>query len=71
MFLYWVWYMYNCAVGNNSSNGDQMCQSVYRIFSAETFLCQIQIQDPVVFLLVAETNGIVTGLIMWTDRRKE
>lgn len=32
LFLYWVWYSYNCAVGNHVGNGDQMCQSFYQAF---------------------------------------
>lgn len=33
LVLYWAWYMYNCAVGNNAGNGDQMCQSFSQMFS--------------------------------------
>lgn len=32
LFLYWVWYSYNCAVGNHSDSGDQMCQALYQAF---------------------------------------
>lgn len=33
LFLYWVWYSYNCAVGNHPNNGDQVCQTLYQTFS--------------------------------------
>lgn len=33
LFLYWVWYSYNCAVGNHPDSGDQMCQTFYQTFS--------------------------------------
>jgi len=35
LFLYWVWYSYNCAVGNHLGNGDQMCQSFYQLFNSK------------------------------------
>jgi len=34
LFLYWVWYSYNCAVGNYPNTGDQMCKSIYQFFSS-------------------------------------
>ena len=33
LFLYWVWYSYNCAVGNYPNTGDQMCKTLYQTFS--------------------------------------
>ncbi len=32
LFLYWVWYSYNCAVGNYPNTGDQMCKTLYQTF---------------------------------------
>jgi len=32
LILYWVWYSYNCAVGNYPNTGDQMCKSIYQAF---------------------------------------
>lgn len=32
LFLWWVWYSYNCAVGNYPDTQDQMCQSIYQTF---------------------------------------
>lgn len=34
LFLYWVWYSYNCAVGNYPNTGDQMCKSIYQFFKS-------------------------------------
>jgi len=36
LFLYWVWYSYNCAVGNYLNNGDQACQSIYQFFHSQS-----------------------------------
>jgi len=35
LFLYWVWYSYNCAVGNYPDTGDQMCQTLYQTFKGK------------------------------------
>ena len=35
LVLYWVWYMYNCAVGNYPNTGDQMCKDTQQFFSNE------------------------------------
>lgn len=35
MVLYFVWYSYNCAVGNYPNTGDQMCKSIYQFFSGK------------------------------------
>ncbi len=33
--LYWIWYMYNCAVGNYPNTGDQTCKATRQFFSTE------------------------------------
>lgn len=35
LVLYWVWYSYNCAVGNYPNTGDQMCKSLYQTFNSD------------------------------------
>jgi len=36
LFLYWVWYSYNCAVGNYPNTGDQSCKSIYQFFHTQS-----------------------------------